>query len=189
MTANDLLASAIATKLSGDTERVVELFQDASFHSELAAAPDQGGWMNYRKQTYDGWYFVAASVGYDVFYQERGSIYPDIKRFSKISEAAAHFFSATSFTKHREELAEDQAKISNAVPQPRSILRRTMDAAEALVLALLGAIFLLVALVVLWGSSRLPGLLAGSLTATISFFCFYASYRARRNASWFRSTS
>ena len=188
MTANDLLASAIATKLTGDQERVVELFHDSSFHSKLAAAPDQGGWRNYRRQTYDGWYFVGGSVGYDVYYKERGSV-QHINRFVKISAAAAYFFSATGLTKRGDNLPEGEL-IQHATlpPLTPSIVRSTIDALEALVLALLGVMFSFATLLVLWSSLQLPNLLAGSFSAAISFFCFYASYRAGRHTSWFRAT-
>lgn len=107
MTANDLLASTIATVLSGDQERVVELFHDGTFHAQLAAPPDQGGWLYYRKQTYDGWYFVAAGAGYDIYYQERGSV-QEIERFARISDAAACFFAATGFTKRRDQSVDNR---------------------------------------------------------------------------------
>lgn len=189
MTSNDILASAIDTRLAGDRERVVELFQDSALHAELAAN-QQGGWMFFNDQTYDGYYFVAKHSGYDVYFKERGGV-QYIHRFVDIRAAAAYFFSVTEFTRRRERISEGE-RISNfcdaPLPaQPLSMLRTACDALEAIVMALLGIVLGLLSLLVLSRSLQTPSVLAGLFTATVSIFCCYASARARRHNSCFRN--
>jgi hypothetical protein len=190
MISNDILVSAIATRLAGDRERVVELFHDNTLHAELAAHPERGGALCFCPQTCDGYYFVASGPGYDVYFQDRGSV-QYIHRFADIRAAAAYFFSATAFTSPREGISEGE-RISNfyegSMPEARlSLFRKALDALEAIFMAFLGLILGLLAFLVIFRSLQAPNVLAGTFTAAVSAFCFYAGDRARRHRSCFRS--
>jgi hypothetical protein len=185
---NAILAAAIANRLGGDRERVVELFHDNALHAELAAYQGMSEF-RFCDQTNDGYYFVASGSGYDVYFKDRGSV-QYIYRFADIRSAAAYFFSVTEFTSRREGISEGE-RISNfsdaPLPEaPLSLLRTTFDVLEAIVMAFLGLVIAFLALLVLFGAPQAPNLLAVSFTAAVSAFCFYASDRARRHKSCFR---
>lgn len=185
---NEILAAAIANRLAGDRERVVELFDDNTLHADLAAYQGSSEF-RFSVGTSDGYYFVASGAGYDVYFQDRGAV-QYIHRFADIRAAATYFFSVTEFTSRREGISEGE-RISNfyegPLPEaPLSVVRTAFDGLEAILMALLGLILGFVAFLVVFGSLQAPNVPAGMFTAAVSAFCFYAANRARRHRSCFR---
>lgn len=189
MTASDRLDFEVAARLAGNRERIVELFEDSAFHSELAAMPDSGGWRHFSDQTYDGWYFVAGPLGFDVYWKDRGAV-QYINRFVEVSAAAAYFFSESGFTTCRKSLPEGQRLHSCAgvsLPTPQNV-GSAIDTIEALLLVFLGLVCSFATIFALLSSPQLANLLAAGFSALISLFCFYASHRAWQHRSVFRAT-
>ncbi|MBC7750543.1 MAG: hypothetical protein H7Z73_02325 [Candidatus Saccharibacteria bacterium] len=60
-------------KLSGEISRFDELWQLVpDFSSKLREFNADGNWLHWTPKTFDGWYCIKTSIGYEVYYQERG---------------------------------------------------------------------------------------------------------------------
>lgn len=194
MTAHDLLVSAITTDLSGDRERVVELFHDATLHARLAAAPDAGSTLHYREEPFDGWYFVACDGAngrpgeYLVYAKERGGV-SDQQRFADSAAAAAYFFSSSGFIAQRQgpvtAVAGDEG--DTEAPARPPVLVRAVNLTEALGLGLVGVVLVAVGVFMLWSFLPVPGFPGAILALLVGLLCLYGSYRAWRNRSQFQS--
>lgn len=142
MTAQHLLRFAIATKLSGDRTRVLELFQDESFYSLLAAAPHGDDDMFFSDGNGDGFYFLATELGYNVLYKERGYVCIRYGRFADIADAATSFFSVTGYIAPRDVSERDLGPLPGA---PVETPMTSADFIKGIGLALLcGAVVLII---------------------------------------------
>lgn len=90
MDTHSYLEKLITEKFGGDKSRVFELFEDDEIYQNLIILDKKGGWLNYKKNLYDGWHLIKHLESYDVYYQERGAIL-ERKRFKTLKEAAVFF--------------------------------------------------------------------------------------------------
>jgi hypothetical protein len=92
----EYLKQQIAEKLGGDERRVVELFENESIYDVLVACARDSDWYHYQKRTFDGWYLVRGTEGFEVYYQERGAVM-EHATFTNLREAATYFFGANGY--------------------------------------------------------------------------------------------
>jgi len=96
MDTHSYLEKLITEKLGGDKRRVFELFEDEETYQNLINLDKNGGWLNYKKNLYDGWHLIKHLEFYDVYYQERGASL-ERKRFKTLKEAAVFFYTESGY--------------------------------------------------------------------------------------------
>jgi len=92
----DYLAQEVDHKLSGDSSRVGELFDNDSVFERLKSLGKNSDWYHYEPKTFDGWYLVQSNGNYLSYYQERGGKYHQ-KRFETLKEAAEYFYAYSRY--------------------------------------------------------------------------------------------
>lgn len=81
------LQQQVDEKLNGDVSRFDELWTlIPNFNQELRRFDADGSWLHWTPKTFDGWYCVQVSSGFDVYFQERGSR-EESKHFADEKEA------------------------------------------------------------------------------------------------------
>lgn len=95
---NQYLKQVVDEQLAGDASRFDELWERVPNFSEvLRGFNSDSNWLHWTKKTYDGWYCVPSSAsGFDVYYQERGSI-GEISHFDDERSAVRHAMNASVF--------------------------------------------------------------------------------------------
>jgi len=92
------LDELVRVKLSGDENRVTELFQDESIFDELLVHAKDSDWYHFEAKTFDGEYFIKSGSTYLCYQQERGSKSPPMS-FNNINDAAIFYFTNAGYIK------------------------------------------------------------------------------------------
>jgi hypothetical protein len=72
---SDYMKAVIKSHLNGDASRFDELWELVpGFGERLRSFNGNSEWMHWSPKTFDGWYCVKTTSGYDVYFQERGVI-------------------------------------------------------------------------------------------------------------------
>lgn len=94
----DFLREQVASRLGGDAWRIPELFLDRAVFDALLAGGTDGDWYHFRKKTFDGWYLVEGSDGFEAYFQERGQV-SSWASFPTLNAAAAYFFTKNGYVR------------------------------------------------------------------------------------------
>lgn len=92
------IEGVIKEHLGGDARRFDELWSFIpDFGTRLRSFNHDSSWLHWTRKTLDGWYCVAAPIGYDVYFQEQGAI-SRRRHFISEQEAARYAINASVFS-------------------------------------------------------------------------------------------
>ncbi|KQP08645.1 hypothetical protein [Pseudorhodoferax sp. Leaf265] len=98
MYVTEYLKNLVVDLLGGDVSRFDELWVLVpDFSAKLRSFNSDGSWLHWSPKTFDGWYCVPSSSGFDVYYQERGLI-SEATHFSDEREAIKSAIDASVFS-------------------------------------------------------------------------------------------
>ncbi len=85
------LDSLVKERLAGDRSRLQELFVGQEVFELLRATGQPGDLYHFEPQTFDGFYLVETSEGFEVYWQERG-MKSTVRSFTSLRDAAVALF-------------------------------------------------------------------------------------------------
>ena len=86
---NEYIHDLVDRHLNGDPSRFSELWDLLpNFENKIGEEiKKQNSWVYLQKETFDGWYLIESSNGFELYYQERGLVDWGITKFSNRRKA------------------------------------------------------------------------------------------------------
>lgn len=86
----DYIREVVNEKLDGDSSRFDELWDLVpGFGKKLRSFDPESSWMHWSPKTFDGWYCIDLTQGYEVYYQEHGLLF-ETTHFKRENEAVKY---------------------------------------------------------------------------------------------------
>lgn len=92
-------------KIKRDKESLATILkQNPELIEQIIKTAETNDWVNFSRNTFDGWYCIRSETyqpEYSVYYQERGAVCWDIKKFSDQDSAIASVILESGYLHHR----------------------------------------------------------------------------------------